>query len=129
MNMCPILMIVSVPEQEIPDDFSRLLLKKTTLLLKTHFRHIERLYVGKADDRLLYPFRDDGFICNRQERDVKKYLWHIAIDYRLQIYNFYVRNGLFALTFLLFVPKVQPTLAIFFNEMLNICLRSKIFTE
>jgi hypothetical protein len=32
--MCPILMIVSVPEQEIPDDFSRLLLKKTTLLLK-----------------------------------------------------------------------------------------------
>lgn len=84
MNMCPILMIVSVPEQEIPDDFSR---------------------------------------------DVKKYLWHIAIDYRLQIYNFYVRNGLFALTFLLFMRKVQPKQAIFFNEMLNNSLRSKIFTK
>ena len=29
----------------------------------------------------------------------------------------------------IFRPKAQPTLAIFFNEMLNICLRSKIFTE
>ena len=31
--------------------------------------------------------------------DVKKYLWHIVSYYRLQIYDFLVKNVRFALTF------------------------------
>jgi hypothetical protein len=41
--VCPIFVIVGIPEQEIPDDLSR---------------------------------------------NVEKYLWHINLDFRLQIYNF-----------------------------------------
>ena len=49
--------------------------------LPSHFHHIERFYVGKADDRLLHPIHDDGLVGNREERLARQPLLQRAIEH------------------------------------------------
>ena len=73
MDVRPILVIVGVPEQEVPDDLGR---------------------------------------------DVEKYLWHIALDYRPQIYNFIVNYFSLCLHFLYILGEMTRFLS-HCNHLIN----------